>query len=60
MSCPCMRLRAIRIVERAYDRADVDAQALATAGVTPDDFEPHIRPHVAVALNRKPNKENLP
>jgi len=48
------------MVERAFDRASFDAQALVADGVTLDDFALHIRPHVAVARNRKPNKENLP
>ena len=57
-SCLCMRLRAIRTVERAFDRAAFEVLALSDMGVTLNDFEPHIRPYVAAALNRKPILEN--
>ena len=51
-SCRCALDRAIRTIERRYDSADVDVLFLLDAGVTLDQFEAHIQPHVDAALRR--------
>ena len=59
-SCRCALDRAIRIIERRYDSADVDVLNLLDAGVTLDQFEAHIQPHVNAAIRRNPNPTPAP
>ena len=52
-SCRCSLDRAIRIIERRYDTTDVDVLFLLDVGVTLDQFEAHIQPHIIAALRPK-------
>ena len=49
-ACRCGLTRAIRTIERRYDSADFDVLNLLDAGVTLDQFEAHIQPHVIAAI----------
>ena len=51
-TCRCALTRAIRTIERRYDRTDFDVLHLLDAGVTLDQFEAHIQPHVNAAIRR--------
>ena len=50
--CRCALTRAIRTIERRYDRTDFDVLNLLDAGVTLNQFEAHIQPHVNAAIRR--------
>ena len=52
-TCRCALTRAIRTIERRYDRTDFDVLNLLDAGVTLDQFEAHIQPHIVAARRVK-------
>lgn len=58
-TCRCSLDRAIRTIERRYDRTDVDVLHLLDAGVTLDQFEAHIQPHVNAAIRRNHNPTSV-